>query len=281
MYLRLIVVCGCILLICIGNGIAEVKRWRVGDGDHPWNLVPVTGRLTWGRGWAAEILVDDNGDGLIDEDPVELVDNDDDGLVNEDPPSPQVDNDQDGTLNEDPVDNLDNDSDGLIDEDPVEAFDDDRDGLIDEDGLDEQIDNDGDGLVNEDGLWTDGDDDFDTRWNEDPVNGVDDDGDGLIDEDGPRLADDPDKNITTWLRPIRLDKSRNLVTMLNQRYLLGKFGGIVEGKDPSSPFMQVPGKDALRTKRADPIALFWNGSGARSGFVNMVDGGRVYGIWFG
>jgi hypothetical protein len=277
MNLRSLIVCSCIALVFAGDGFTEVKRWRVGDRDHPWNLVPVTGRLTWGRGWTSEILVDGAGDGLIDEDPVELVDNDGDGLVNEDPSSPQVDNDQDDALNEDPVDNLDNDGDGLIDEDPVEAFDEDRDGLIDEDGLDQQIDNDGDGLLNEDGLWTDGADDFDTLWNEDPVNGVDDDGDGLTDEDGPQLAGDPDNNITTWLRPIRLDSGRNLATMLNQRYLLGEFGGIVEGKPPSNPFMEIPGEGVFRTEKADPISAdyFQVGSGGnigRSAFVHMVDG---------
>ena len=66
---------------------AEIRSWRVGDQDHPWNLVPVSGRLTWGRGWAVEILTDDDGDGLIDEDPIELVDSDGDGLFNEDPPT--------------------------------------------------------------------------------------------------------------------------------------------------------------------------------------------------
>ena len=32
----------------------------MGDGLHPWTLSPVTGRLDWGRGWAVEILADDN-----------------------------------------------------------------------------------------------------------------------------------------------------------------------------------------------------------------------------
>ena len=52
------------------DGYSEIKRWRVGDGDHPWILRPVTGRLELGRSWGAELLADDDGDGLIDEDPV-------------------------------------------------------------------------------------------------------------------------------------------------------------------------------------------------------------------
>ena len=55
----------------ISDGYSEIKRWRVGDGDHPWTLRPVTGRIDLGRSWAAERLADDDGDGLSDEDPVE------------------------------------------------------------------------------------------------------------------------------------------------------------------------------------------------------------------
>ena len=173
------------------------STWRVGDRSQPWELYPVSFELDegeiheseyiWGGGHAVEIVVDDDGDGLIDEDPVDLVDDDGDGLINED--------------GEDGIDN-------------------DRDGLLDEDGPDSQFDNDGDGLLNEDGLrsggeiydgtlrqayqgapffrhptaaaaaddplgagygW--GDDDYDSKTNEDPVNGIDDDEDGLVDED--------------------------------------------------------------------------------------------------
>lgn len=77
----------------------------------------------WGGSHATEVVVDDDGDGAIDEDPVDLVDDDADGLVNED------------------------DADGV---------DNDGDGLIDEDGPDGQRDNDGDGLLNEDGRHTGG-----------------------------------------------------------------------------------------------------------------------------
>ena len=238
------------------DGSAEVKRWRIGDEVHPWTLRPVTGRLDLGRSWAVELIADDDGDGLIDEDPVELIDNDNDALINEDPTDEQVDNDGDGQLNEDPANGSDDDGDGLIDEDPVELIDNDRDGLINEDGPDPQIDNDGDGLINEDGLYTAFDDDWDGLLNEDPINGSDDDGDGLIDEDPPLPEHSPD--VTTWLRPVRLDSLRNLAYLLNQRFKAGEFGGIIPGKDPQRPFMVVPSEYGFRREIADPISAdYW------------------------
>ena len=252
---------------------AEIKRWRVGDSTHPWDLTPVTGRLSWGQGWAAEILTDDDGDGRIDEDPIELVDNDGDGRINEDGPDPQIDNDEDGQINEDPIDRQDNDGDGLIDEDPIEAFDNDIDGLIDEDGPDPQIDNDGDGLLNEDGLMSNGDDDYDGASNEDPPDGEDNDGDGLIDEDGPLLTDDPVAHVTTWLRPIRLDSLRNLATLLNERYLEGEFGGVRGTTDLLTPFMDIPSEYGFRRERSDPFSADFFGVGSsRSTYGDMVDG---------
>ena len=234
------------------NGYAEVKRWRIGDDVHPWILRPVTGRLDLGRSWAVELIADDDGDGLIDEDPVELVDNDDDGQLNEDPVDEQIDNDGDGQLNEDPANRSDDDGDGLIDEDPVELVDNDLDGLIDEDGPDPQFDNDGDGLLNEDGLYTLFDDDWDGQLNEDPINGSDDDGDGLIDEDPP--LPEHGQGVTTWLRPVRLDSLRNLAYLLNQRFKAGELGGIIPGKDPQRPFMVVPSEYGFRREIADPIS---------------------------
>lgn len=216
---------------------ADAATWRVGDGqysegDQPWNLYPVSFILDdgwlfhnehlWGGSWSVEIVVDDDGDGLIDEDPVEIIDNDGDGLYNEDGPEPQVDNDGDGLFDEDPIDGIDNDGDGRLDEDPSEQIDNDLDGLFGEDPVDPQIDNDGDGLLNEDGDFTGGEvydpsvanwltrepffryataedaaadaegwgtgygwgnDDGDGRFNEDPIDGRDNDGDGLVDED--------------------------------------------------------------------------------------------------
>ena len=178
-----------LVLLCATPASPEVRTWRVGDAAHPWRVTPVSGITHWGSGWAVEVLLDEDGDGLIDEDPVELVDNDGDGLINEDPADPQRDDDGDGLINEDPVNGIDDDGDGLIDEDEVQRFDNDRDGLVNEDGPDPQIDNDGDGRLNEDGLWTFTDDDYDGLRNEDPPepggpdDQVDNDGDGLINED--------------------------------------------------------------------------------------------------
>ena len=238
----------------------------------------MSGRLTLGRGWAAEIITDDDGDGLIDEDRVELIDNDDDALINEDPAEPQFDNDGDGVINEDILNNLDDDGDGFIDEDPIESFDNDLDGQFDEDGPDPQVDNDGDGLVNEDGLMTPGDDDYDSLWNEDPPDGIDNDEDGLIDEDWDRPVHDltvGTQGLTTWLRPIKLDSTRNLATLINERFLNGDVGGIVPGKAPQQPFMVVPSEVGFRNEIADPIsAAYWAAAAviARVDAVTMVDG---------
>jgi len=255
------------------DGYTEIKRWRVGDDTHPWTLRPVTGRLDLGRSWAVEIVVDDDGDGLIDEDPVELIDNDGDGSINEDPVDPQIDNDGDGLINEDPNNNIDDDGDGLIDEDPPELIDNDIDGLIDEDGPDPQIDNDGDGLLNEDGLYTPFDDDWDGLLNEDPINNIDDDGDGLIDEDPP--LPEHGGGVTTWLRPIRLDSLRNLAYLLNQRFKAGEFGGFVPGKSLQRPFMVVPSEVGFRREVGDPISAdYWAAAGVtvRADSEKAVDG---------
>ncbi len=63
--------------------------------------------------------IDDDGDGLIDEDPINLIDDDGDGLIDEDPGDiyKNIDNDNDGLVDEDESDSIDNDGDGLIDED--------------------------------------------------------------------------------------------------------------------------------------------------------------------
>ena len=280
----------------------QAATWRIGDAEHPWHLHPVSFILTtgesfepqfdWGGSFAAEVIVDDDGDGLIDEDPVDRIDNDGDYLWNEDP--------------EDGVDN-------------------DLDGLLDEDGPDPQQDNDGDGLINEDGLHTGGlmyssalreaykatpffrypsaaeaaadangwgsgygwgDDDADARVNEDPNNGVDDDLDGLVDEDdaAPAAAlpsswvrsvftydagalstqqrqdlrfvavDDASwqavtaagtpvtatlvRNVfrpTDWIRSIRLDSTRNVARLADDRFL----AGLLSEQDPLQLGSQV------------------------------------------
>ncbi|MEN6369305.1 MAG: Ig-like domain repeat protein [Thermotogota bacterium] len=103
--------------------------------------------------------VDNDGDGLVDEDPVDGIDNDLDGRIDEDAPEgpyeltfnptnpldwdtdndwlsdgyevhytcvaieyTTLDNDTDGRIDEDPIDGLDNDEDGLFDEDPVDFW---------------------------------------------------------------------------------------------------------------------------------------------------------------
>ena len=103
--------------------------------------------------------------------------------------------------------------------------------------------------------------------NEDPVNGLDD--------DGPRLLDDSARQVTTWLRPIKLDSTRNLATLINERYLAGEFGGIVEGRDPTSPFMLVPSEFGFRNEPADPFSasnFATNLDIARVDYGKMVDG---------
>lgn len=220
-----------VALVLLLADAARSTTWRIGDARHPWRLHPVSFVLTtgetyrpafdWGGSFAAEVVVDDDGDGRVDEDPVDLVDDDGDLL-----------------WNEDPVDGVDNDLDGLVDED----------------GPDPQFDNDGDGLLNEDGLHTGGpiyspavraayagtpffryataaeaavdargwgpsfgwgDDDRDGRFNEDPANGVDDDGDGLTDEDD--VGPDPALP-ATWVRPL-LVYDRGALTQEQSRQL--------------------------------------------------------------
>lgn len=295
--LRPLVLCASVLIWGVARD-AVADTWRVGDTEQPWQLRPVSTGLdvstrafqpdyAWGGAYAVEVVVDDDGDGQIDEDPVDLVDNDGDGLRNEDGP-----------------DGLDNDGDGLVDED----------------GPDPQRDNDGDGLLNEDGPMTGGrifearlrveppwatrqrpgewgDDDRDASVNEDPVNGRDDDGDGLVDEDdtaaempgsgrwsrrifqydvdqsmspkerqalefvfdegrGVFTAIGADGDIVVaeprtlqfrpadWVRPIRLDSTRNLAVLVEDRFLDGQFA-----REPISggPYTSTYKIDPVRT----------------------------------
>jgi len=101
--------------------------------------------------------IDNDGDGLLDEDPIDGIDNDGDGAVDEDPPEAPIeltfnptnpldhDTDNDRIYDGPEVKwvctaitffNLDNDGDGLTDEDPVDGLDNDGDGLFDEDDVD-------------------------------------------------------------------------------------------------------------------------------------------------
>ena len=56
-----LLLCGVLSLVGAGALSAEVGTWRVGDETHPWQLVPVSGITRWGRGWALEILQDEDG----------------------------------------------------------------------------------------------------------------------------------------------------------------------------------------------------------------------------
>jgi prepilin-type N-terminal cleavage/methylation domain-containing protein len=97
-------------------------------------------------------MIDQDGDGLADEDPaadiywnnkpgLNGIDDNNDGTVDN---GTNKDDDEDGTVDEDPIDGLDNDADGRVDEDPGVAFyssveDDDGDGNWDEDIFDPVI----------------------------------------------------------------------------------------------------------------------------------------------
>jgi len=124
-----------------------------------------------GRARSADDLVlsagvDNDGDGLVDEDPGSSgfaagrgapgVDDDGDGATDE---AMVADDDEDGVVDEDGRNGLDDDGDGSIDEDPgadangdgrpgARGIDDDADGSIDDGDVE---DDDEDGLVNEDG----------------------------------------------------------------------------------------------------------------------------------
>ena len=282
---RRCVLLGATLLLAASPGQAEIQRWRVGDQDHPWNLSPVSGRLSWGRGWSVEVVTDDDRDGLIDEDGVELVDNDGDGLFDEDPIDPQLDNDGDGQLNEDGVDHIDNDGDRLVDEDPPEQFDNDLDGRVDEDGSDPQVDNDGDGLFSEDGRHTNGNDDYDLKTDEDPIDGVDNDGDGLIDEgdeslvattdfwksdgvdnDGDGLVDEADEDVVRVSSSASLGPTSYALTGWLQR---------------GTASLPVPG-GSVNLENPFPVLAFHDGFqiNGNDGNVNGTAGpaGPIYGI---
>ncbi|MEW6752953.1 MAG: FlgD immunoglobulin-like domain containing protein [Candidatus Latescibacterota bacterium] len=176
--------------------------WRMGDVGHPWVNVPVSFQMdagylyrpdwTWGGGWATEVIVDDDGDGVADEDGFDYIDNDGDILYNEDPPD-GIDNDHDGLIDEDGADpQLDNDGDGLVNEDPRltggVCWDPDMRSWLAADPFwryptQRTAESDSAGWGARATGWGWGNDDQDGKFNEDPLDGVDNDRDGLIDED--------------------------------------------------------------------------------------------------
>ncbi len=116
------------------------------------------------------------------------------------------DNDGDGLIDEDPEDGIDNDGDGFIDEDLGDFFngvDNDGDGLIDEDGV-EDNDNDGDGFMDED---LPGDANGDgcpgTCNMDDDGDGNDTDGDGWPSGLERLMGWDPDKKSSPFLFKLR------------------------------------------------------------------------------
>jgi len=96
--------------------------------------------------------LDNDEDGLVDEDPEDGIDNDGDDLVDEDPGDPfdEIDNDQDGSIDEDGIADNDNDGDGKIDEDTV--------GDLNSDGCPGacNVDDDNDGRDTDDDGWPTG-----------------------------------------------------------------------------------------------------------------------------
>ena len=114
---------------------ALVDLW---DAFHAWEALPDIERITLRNHSSG----DDDGDGAVNEDPIDGVDNDGDKLIDEDAGAgetggPQAargagtieltkhqrnqDDDGDGAQDEDPIDGIDNDNDFLIDEDGKKA----------------------------------------------------------------------------------------------------------------------------------------------------------------
>ncbi len=153
----------------------------------------------WG---GVQAKIDDDNDGLVDEDPVNGADDDGDGVVDEDPPNivgigRGIDNDNDGLIDEDPVNGRDDDGDGVVDEDPVDS-------II---GPGRNVDNDCDGA-----------------FDEDPVDGRDNDGDGLVDEDPAEVI--AGMHFAIWIAPVDVDTPTAEVVQ-NNRYTQD-FLGIID-----------------------------------------------------
>jgi hypothetical protein len=103
------------------------RNWIDDDGDgtidegidEEWDLNDANEDYDWDGLWYTIAWINDDGDQLKDEDP---MDDDGDGLINEDP-ADEIDNDKDGLIDEDTGTELDDDdNDGLIDEDPKRYY---------------------------------------------------------------------------------------------------------------------------------------------------------------
>jgi photosystem II stability/assembly factor-like uncharacterized protein len=96
---------------------ATVGGGNAASADQLWKFVGTDPTGSWTR-IDTNILIDDDSDGLFNEDDFDFVDNDGDGYFDEDDRN---------------LDGNDNDGDGLVDEDPPDAIDNDGDFQTDED----------------------------------------------------------------------------------------------------------------------------------------------------
>ena len=102
------------------NWIDDDGDGEIDEGiDEEWDLNDANEEYDWDGVWYTIAWFDDDADDEYDEDP---LDDDGDGKINEDP-ADGIDNDHDGLIDEDTggIED-DNDGDGLIDEDPKEYY---------------------------------------------------------------------------------------------------------------------------------------------------------------
>jgi len=101
-----------------GGSPSDVKTHIISESDSLAGVVLIGDiPVPWFEMYY-DFYTDNDGDGLVDEDPIDGADNDGDGKTDEDPP---YDNDGDGDFNEDHLDGIDNDADGLYDEDTYDG----------------------------------------------------------------------------------------------------------------------------------------------------------------
>lgn len=167
----------------VQEGILAIERMTSGVRSCTYLLIPNSHNTT------RDILafsgaVNDDGDYYFDDPLFPRIDEDPSDDVNDDgkPGIENYDDDGDGTVDEDAINLKDDDEDGSQDEDPLDGVDNDSDGNIDEDsdtdansdndpGI-QGMDDDGDGTVDEAGAGGKKDDDEDGSFGEDPLNPV-------------------------------------------------------------------------------------------------------------